>query len=138
MATTIESRFTLAGTHIDPADVTRTIGILPTKTWRLGEYVGGSRIQMKFDGWMLSSGVSMSVDLGMQVRSLLDRLLEAKSKILEAQKDFQLTAEVCCIVYVEGGTPSIHFDLKTLSDMAELRAELDFDLYIFIPEDEDC
>lgn len=136
MTTTIESTFTLAGVDFDPADLTRRLGILPTRTWRLGEHVGGSRIQMKFDGWMISSGRSVSLDLGTQVRSLLDQLCEVKVKITEAQRDLHLTAEVSCILYVEGETPSMHFDSEVLSAIRDLQASLDFDLYVFIPEEE--
>lgn len=135
MGTSVLSSFTLTGPSFDPEDITRRIGLEPTKTWKTGNRVQGTQIRRKHSGWVWSMPRGESLDLGKQVAALLERLGPFISRINEVREELGLDAEICAI-YIEGQTPAVHFDRSVMSVVNQLEAEIDLDIYLRAgPED---
>ena len=69
MATSLKVRFTLTGMNFDPDNISRLIGLTPTKTWRRGDRRAGSALSWEHDGWMLSKSEKTSLDLNDESRN---------------------------------------------------------------------
>src|SRR5215813_1932997 len=102
MGTSILSSFLLTGPSFNPEDITRRIGLEPTKTWKTGDRIQDSLIQRKQTGWACSMPREESLDLGKQVAALLERLGPFLSRINEVRGELGLEAEISCAIYIEG------------------------------------
>lgn len=131
MATTVLSSFTLTGPSFDPAEVTRRIGLEPTKTWKTGDRVQGTQILRKHSGWVWAMPREESLDLGKQIAALLEQLGPFVSRINEVRHELGLGAEISCAIYIEGQTPAVHFDRSVMSLASQLEAEIDLDIYVY-------
>lgn len=131
MGTSILSSFTLTAPSFDPEDITRRIGLEPTKTWKTGDRVQGTQIRRKHSGWVWSMPREESLDLGKQVAALLERLGPFLSRINEVREELGLDAEISCAIYIEGQTPAVHFDRSVMSRVNQLEAEIDLDIYVY-------
>ncbi len=130
MATSIKVRFSLTGRDFDPDEVTRMVGVTPTKTWRRGEQRAGSDLEWEHDGWLLSIPEETSLDVAPQIAKLLGLLRDHVKSISLARETFKLDAEVGVSIYLENSEPpSAHFALDTLKTLCELHADVDIDIY---------
>src|SRR5215813_10988960 len=135
MPTSILSSLTLTGPSFDPDNVTRRIGLEPTNTCKIGDRVQGTQILRKHCGWVWSTPREESIDLGKQVAALLERLGPFLHRINQVREELGLEVEISCAIYIEGPTPSVHFDRSALSLMNQLEAEIDLDIYVYMEAD---
>jgi uncharacterized protein DUF4279 len=136
MTTTLRSSLVLVGSEMDPDEVTRRTGLQPSRTWRRGEPIQQTLLQREHSGWVLEIPEEVSLDLGEQVKRLLDRFWPQAAAIAGARRECGIEIEIACEVYVRGQTPSIHFDQLTLARIVELGAEIDVDIHFLPAEDE--
>ncbi len=136
MATRIAAEFTLTGFGFNPDEVTISLGVQPTRTWRQGDPRGKTLLRHKSDGWELSTGYEEldeenSIDMIKQIRSIFGRLQPHTSKLKEMCARLKVDARVCCVMHIEGDDrPAIYFDRDIVKWLAELGADIDIDLYV--------
>lgn len=113
-------------------EITRTLGVQPTRTWREGELRSpGTIIRHKENGWELSSGISDHESFEEHTLALL-RVIEPN---LDAfiQMGNEYTIELSCAIRMYYGigesTPWLGFDKHAMKVFAKIDAEVDFDLY---------
>jgi Domain of unknown function (DUF4279) len=141
MATETYAYFLLDGVDLDPEEITRKVGIVPTKTFLKGDRIHpkGSRTHDR-SGWQVRSNLEQSVDdLDAHIRSVLDKLKTGWQPLIELiEQSQQYDAWINCVMYYtpeESGTGSgFHFDRAILEEIHQLKAEIDFDLYVLPPE----
>ncbi len=132
MQTTIKVSFILTGIGVKPDKITKFIGIIPTKTWRMGEKIQNSSLKRKQDGWCLSSKETESIDLNYEIEKLINIILPAKKKIVEICEKYQIESEISCVVNLHGNeTPAINLKKATIKNIYELDSSIDIDLYVF-------
>lgn len=136
LATRISAALTLTGSGFDPDKVTQHVGVVPTKTYRMGEQIQKTLLRQKYDVWSFSTGLQESLDLCHQVHALLDQLQPYLPTLATVCQRWHLDAEIECVIYAEGQIPAIHFNLDDIKRIAELGAEIDVDLY-YLPTDGD-
>ncbi|MDX2230510.1 MAG: DUF4279 domain-containing protein [Leptolyngbyaceae cyanobacterium bins.349] len=138
MASECYASFVLTGLDLNPDEITAKTGVIPTKTWRVGDLISPqATIRYQHNGWRLSSQRKFvdfedADDLADHVRAVLEQLHVSWQTFVEVGAQFD--SEVCCIIYTGGERPAIHFDRAILNQLSELNAELDVDLYV-LPED---
>jgi hypothetical protein len=120
----------LTGLGFSPEDVTDMIGLAPTRTWRLGDSVQGTRLTRKHDGWVFELPYRETYDMDSLVRELLDAVEPYKNKIEAASSRFGLDREISFGVYVRDEAPTSWFAADTLSRVATLKANLDIDMIL--------
>jgi hypothetical protein len=79
-ATSIKARLILTGMNVDPDEISRVIGLTPTKTWRRGEQRARSDLRWEHDGWMLSTSEQASLDLEAEIQKLLGNIRTTSRK----------------------------------------------------------
>ena len=124
-------QFTLRGVDLDPVEITNSLGLEPTKTWRAGERVSAIVVPRFYtdSAWRLHSGLPDTINLEEQIKSLLDRLEPVWPIAVELGNRHY--AEFSCVVYSYGGDrPAISFDNEVIRRVAELNAAIDVDRYI--------
>lgn len=141
MQSKISASFTLLGIDynsedLEPEEITAVIGIVPTKTWKVGDLISkGATLRHKQNGWSLKSKLEDSATLEDHVESVLERLKPSWQHLVKMCTRYY--TEIECIIYVYGDdSPAIHFNRETLKRISELNAEIDIDLYV-LPESEE-
>jgi Domain of unknown function (DUF4279) len=124
----ISTSFTLTGFSCEPENISRALGLEPTKTWKTGDLIGKSILKFKHNGWFLEVKLTHSIDLEEHVQCLLEILSPAWDKLVEFGKIYD--AEFNCVIYsYEAQGPGIHLNKQMLNRMAQLNAEFDVDYY---------
>src|SRR3954470_910800 len=119
MATRILAALTLTGAF-DPTDISRRLGLSPSKTARCGERIGKSALRYKFDLWSISTDKRESLALEEQVREILAQVGTSANTIKTICDELSIDVELACAVYVQGQVPSMTFSSKTVAQLAEL------------------
>jgi hypothetical protein len=119
----------------DPALVTDATGLAPTETWRAGDPFEpnrkGGRPRRNFSGWVMGSAATDPIYLEPHVRSVLEQLRPGWHALVAICRDYE--AALNCVVncHLERSTPSLHLDPDMVRALAELGAQVDFDLYVW-------
>lgn len=131
MAAQISAAFTLTGIGFDPDEVSRILGLIPTKVWRYGNQIQNTLLKREHDGWSLSTELSERGDLSKQVNIILEILYEKSHDIKKICEDFNINGEISCVIYAKlEELPEIHFSHEIIRKASELNAEIDVDLYV--------
>ncbi len=137
---TVHVDFELSSPSLDPSVVTATLGILPDRSWNLGEEPltanGKAKLAPREDGlWVLSSenkiqgDESVVKDINDHLHYLLDRLLPYQKPIQEFAKDGDIFFDVLWTSrrLFAGDGPQI--SKQCLAGIAALGADIGFDIY---------
>ncbi|WP_041234005.1 DUF4279 domain-containing protein [Cylindrospermum stagnale] len=124
----IFAAFTLTGFDSEPDEITRILGILPTKTWKIGDVIEKSILLRQKNGWVLESQLEKSADLESHIKDVLARLKPSWEKLVEICPQYY--AEISCVIYCyDAQGPVFHFKKEIIKSALELNAEIDVDYY---------
>ncbi len=142
--TKIKLIFIVFGSSFEPEDLTKLIGVSPTKFWKKGDQIK-SNISLRIDninlpvrnesGWEYSFGFLETLDLQDVLRGFENLFLSKAERIKEFTEKHNLDSTVNVVVEIANAqTPSLNLNKKNISLLYSLGAELDIDTYIL--EDE--
>jgi hypothetical protein len=126
----IQAEFLITGVNVAPDEITDAIGVMPTRTWKMGEIIEKTTLPRKQNGWCLSTGYHHDFDLGKQAKDLLQSLLPKSELISSYCREHGLRCELACVIYLIDETPSVNFDDETISGFAKLNASIDVDIIL--------
>lgn len=130
MESKIYVSFILVDVNLDVDDITKTLKIAPSRTWRTGDLVGKSIIRKKNSGWELQSSLPDTASFPEHI----DNILEQLEPCMQDCQSFCLRyyAEISCVIESYGGDrPEIHLNKDVMQLISKLNASIDVDLYIF-------
>jgi Domain of unknown function (DUF4279) len=140
MATETYAYFLLTGTDLNPEEITRKVGITPTQIFLKGDRIHpkGSRTRDR-SGWQVKSSLEQETDIEAHVRSVLEKLKTGWQPLIEIIENApKYEAVINCVMYYtpeEAGSGSgFHLDRSILDQIHQLKAEIDFDLYVLPAE----
>ncbi|WP_334840512.1 DUF4279 domain-containing protein [Nostoc sp.] len=128
MESEISASFTLTRFDSDPEEITTILGILPTKTWKIGDVIGKGILRRKQNGWILESQLEKTVDLESHIKDVLARLQPSWEKLVEICPQYY--TEISGVIYCyDPKSPAIHFNNEIIKSAFELNTEIDVDYY---------
>ncbi|WP_041234004.1 DUF4279 domain-containing protein [Cylindrospermum stagnale] len=128
MESEISAAFTITGFDYNPDEITSILGILPTKTWKIGDVIGKGLLRRKKNGWVLKSQLEQSADLESHIKDVLARLQPSWEKLIEICSQYY--TEISCVIYCyDPQSPVIHFNKQIIKSVFEINAEIDVDYY---------
>jgi Domain of unknown function (DUF4279) len=99
MESKISASFRLTGIDFDPEEITATVGIIPSKTWRVGDLINPkAAIRYQHNGWSLKSKLENSAELEDHIKSVLEQLQPGWVPLREICSRHY--AEIACVIYV--------------------------------------
>lgn len=124
-----EVYFKLVSDDIDPDEITKCLGIQPTRTRKKAQPIP------KYNSWEYSSGkkVSEVIDI-YELSSTVTGALESKAEdIAKVVKEKKLVAELQVVLWIsmdeEISTPAIGFEKETIAFLDKVGASIDVDTY---------
>lgn len=127
----IKCSLVLSGETLNPSEVSRHAGIIPTLVWKKGDFIGPSKRQRRDNGWKISIEEPSSNALEDVLRKLL-RFLEPKQAVIKSiVEQSGCEVEFACAIYLRAGNvvPSMHLDYFIVRMLHAYNAELDIDMY---------
>ncbi|MES2777139.1 MAG: DUF4279 domain-containing protein [Bacteroidota bacterium] len=127
--------FALEGDNFNPDEVTKRLGVLPTKIRRKGEPVGNNGMKNKFSAWYLHTEKTDNLFVKNLVKDVVERLFDKIDIINGLKKDFHLTSILETVLLIdeneEVSTPVIGQDLNTIEFLFRTSTKTDVDIYRF-------
>jgi hypothetical protein len=139
----VKALFRLRDAPFDPDEVTRRLGLEPTRTYRAGEPIARGIGSQRGDGWLIQVGPCETLEIAPILRELRDRVAVAPSLVREVCADLGLTPAIYCSIELTSRlAPSAAIPPDTIAWVAELGGAIDMDLLtwsvvITSPEDDD-
>ncbi|MBS3681249.1 DUF4279 domain-containing protein [Ornithinibacillus massiliensis] len=137
--TSIEIYFSLSSTEPEwdfPLSiVTERLGINPTETIKLGEWVNINNPNIKrqntFTEWVYSTGIVETYDFEKLMKEVVHVFKDKVDIINELIREFQIEPKLKAVVYVEEGlSPGYVLELEVMQFALNICAEIEIDDYI--------
>jgi hypothetical protein len=111
----------------DPEDITRRLGVIPTKTAREGDAIADTSKNRPCSLWALHSRLGPSASLEEHVKDVLGQLDVNKDAFRQLSRDFGGTMQL--VGYFRDVNPGVHFDTEIVQRSAAYGLHIDCDFY---------
>ena len=123
--------------NLSPEDISKRVQLIPTRLVHKGETYPWNRNKVSKDNqWIFEPQKDMPEELGIKMEYLLKKLAPVEINIASLPDDVYKCINVCYEGYQEWMS-GFHFNQSQLNIIANLKVELDFDLYASGPEMKD-
>jgi hypothetical protein len=130
--TNIKAEFIISGDDFDPNVITRELSLLPTGQYIKGDKVENRNITRQECCWFLILDYEESYDVNDQLQKLIKILESREKKLIEIQTTYNLNYLFSLSIRIENNeTPAMSLEHDTISFANRIKAEFDFDLYIY-------
>jgi len=122
----VRVQLNFAGFARDPDEVTTLVGIVPSKTWRIGDLIDKSKRTYHSNGWRVSAERPVTeVEVG------VDALFAYVAPRWEALRQLsnECRVELSIVIYAEEQVPAVHLRRDQIDRLAELGGSIDVDVY---------
>jgi hypothetical protein len=121
--------------NIDASNITKRIGIQPTKVIDKGEPKPKGAGKYQKHRWLFEPHKDIPDELGRKLAALLDLLIPKASHISALSKECDVWIQIYSSEYRGyGQLLGLHLDRNILRKLASLGVEIDFDRYAFGPD----
>jgi hypothetical protein len=111
----------------DPEEITRKIGLKPTKSWKKGDRAANRDHIRVFSRWSLASKFKTTDPLEAHIRDVFSQLESRKTVVRALSKDYGGTLQLAG--YFWQGFPGLHFSVDISEAIASFGLAVDFDFY---------
>jgi hypothetical protein len=111
----------------DPDEVTRRVGVAPTKIAREGDAIGSTAKRRPCSVWALNSRLEQTAPLEQHVQDVLDQL--DANKVVFEQLSRELDGTMQLVGYFSEREPGVHFEQELVNRIAQYALSIDCDFY---------
>lgn len=115
------------GFSCSPDEITKLLGMAPTRTWLRGDPVPRTILRREDNRWILNAACDTTVALREQVDSLLEQVSPAASRFAGLPSEARV--QIFCAVYDSDRAVDLSFSKKAVEKIAALGAEINIDYY---------
>ena len=127
MSVRSHARFKIITRSVTPEEITARLGLNPDRIRRAGQPRPHTSIIEDTNCWELHSGLPEQCELSEHIRAVLRKVGHCVKQIAELAEENEVL--LSCIVHAPT-EPALGLSKKIISDLADIHAEVDFDLYI--------
>ncbi len=115
-----------------PDEISEKLGIKSTETWLKGDNkpFGKGKIRIRENIWKLKSTVDVKEPIEKQLQELINILRPVKDIVKSFSKKYY--TEFGCAIYLNDYNSGVHLDKVIITEITDLGAELDFDIYSLV------
>ena len=125
----IFATFILRGKGLDPHDVTSSLGISPSRSFKRGDWRTETD-KWTINHWSLTSqNVIQSGNLSVHLEWLLDQLEPVNSKLIEILERNGINSEISCFWIFPTEHEEFELSSELMKKIASLDVKLSFDIY---------
>jgi hypothetical protein len=117
----------LLSEEVSPKEVAQLIVVPTAKSWQKGEINPITKLAFKEYGWEIKSDLSNEEGLAEKLSDILKRIEPFKEKFGQIKQNWDIGFS--CVIYYKDSFPSLFLDKMLLSQISEIGASLDIDVY---------
>ncbi|MCU1256501.1 MAG: hypothetical protein JWM83_2800 [Candidatus Angelobacter sp.] len=125
--------FHVAG-QFNPSDLTRRLGVEPTRISVKGEVIPRTKMLRKFSRWELHSRLARTESFELHIADVLDQLDAKKAAFRELS--IELGGQMELVGYFRVDYPGLVFERMIVERMAHYALSIDFDFYFYAPAEQ--
>ncbi len=131
MTPKINIELILTGLLISPDEITRQLKMRPTRTWLKGDSIQGTNLRRKHNGWCFSiENRQDGLEVEEYILPLVNSLAPSAQLIRQICKEYEMSCEISCVIYMSDETPVINFSPQVLSNIVDFGAAIDVDIIL--------
>jgi hypothetical protein len=129
--TNLMVEFSVIGENFNPDIITKELQIEPTEYYLKGDK-SKRNTERKETCWYISTGYVNTLYVSDVLSPILEKLKDKGEKLNDLKNQFDLTYKFFIVVKIENGqVPAIYLDSKVIEFANSVKAEFDFDMYIY-------
>lgn len=125
----VSASLVLSGKDLDPHEVTTKLGIMPSESFRRGDYRTDSE-KWPRGFWELSSKNLGDVEMRDHIEWLVDQLLPHKHQLREILDDLRVKAWISCYWLLPTDHETLPLSSDLIAKLAEIDLNIDFDFVV--------
>jgi hypothetical protein len=128
MSSKIQVEFIITGTTLSPDKI---IGLTPTRTWEIGEFIPRTQLRRKQNGWCFSNlEIEERLELATPIQAILKKLLPKSDVLKEICQNYHLESEFACAIYILDDIPIINLPPEIINGLSTFNTSLDIDIIL--------
>jgi hypothetical protein len=129
--------FAFYGDSFDPTEITRRLGIEPTKSFRTGDSIRLRSVLRTTDGWIFEIPPRETFDIEGMLRELQQHINVPPAVVKQTCQELKLEVAIECAVLqpVLLSTPDLSFPADFLGWASDLGASIDLDFILIDGDD---
>jgi hypothetical protein len=116
-------------------EITKRIGLQPTKSWQAGEIVPPVPAPPKFNAWQLRSRIATSGQVERHVLDVLDQIRGREADLRDLAQKYVVRMQ--CVGYYKDYNPGFRLEPEIVRRLAECGMVVDLDAYYLINDAEE-
>jgi hypothetical protein len=112
----------------DPTEITKRLGIEPTRQFRAGDQRPSGCGHRRRDGWVLAIGPAATFEIDDLLKQMQAAVTVAPEKIKSVSSELEIQAVVTCEVQSTASMPSLCFAEEFVRWTASIGAAIDVDI----------
>ena len=129
--TNVMVEFSVIGEKFNPNVITKVLQIEPTEYYFNGDK-SKRNIERKETCWYISTGYVDTLYISDVLSTIIDKLKDKEKKLNDLKNQLNLTYKFFIVIKIENGqVPAIYLDSKVIDFANSIKAEFDFDMYIY-------
>ncbi len=129
--TSVKVALRIMGDRYNVQEISRELGITPTGTWNMGEFIRNTGKKYKYTGWEYSTGEEETLDINTQLKKLEDVFLTKEDVLCRLKSKYDLDFSIDIVIYIENHCPpAIYLDSPIIKFAANIGARFDMDTYV--------
>jgi hypothetical protein len=119
--------FTVTGDDLDPAQITKIVGVTPTDSWKKGELNPRNSRERKFGRWSLYSRLPRSEEFEEHIADVLAQLDQNPEGFKQVSEAYDGCMQL--VGYFHSYYPGLYFTPATVQGLAKYKLGVDHDFY---------
>jgi hypothetical protein len=130
--TNVKLEFIIVGDDFDPEIITDKLLLTPSHYWKNGDKIKNKDKLRTYSCWSIGTDYEESLDINNQLEKIISTLKTKKTELGELKKRYELDYRFEFVINVENNEkPAMSLNLDVIEFAYEIKAEFDFDLYVF-------
>lgn len=130
--TSVLVEFKIIGDEFEPEIITKVLQISPDKYWKKGEQIKNKNSIRNFSCWSIKTGYEESIDINNQLVKIINKIKDKKNELVELKNQNKFYYKIQVVIKIENNEkPAIYLNRDIIGFLNDIKAELDFDLYIY-------
>ena len=130
--TNVKVELNIIGDTFNSDNVTQKLKIQPTDVWIKGEQIKDKDLYRKHTLWCTSTEYEESYDINDQLKAIINILTPKIDDLKNLKDTLGVEYKFCVVINIENNEkPVMYFNTDTIRFLDEIKAEIEFDLYIY-------
>lgn len=119
------------GDEYDIKEITDSLNITPSKTWKKGDFIRNSGQKHTYTAWIYDTDAVETLDVQEQTKKIEKLFLSRIERIISLKKKYRLDISLDFVIIIENDeVPAVYFEPSFLEFAAKIGARFDIDMYI--------